>query len=48
MKSKDPNKELEPKFRVVRVKDGRVDLNKFEIEIQNSKAVFKVIRDGNE
>ena len=48
MKSKDPNKELEPKFRVVRVKDGKVDLSKFEIEIRNSKAIFKVIRDGNE
>ncbi len=48
MKSKDKKKELEPNFRVLRVKDGRVDLNKFEIEIRNTKAVFKVIRDRNE
>jgi hypothetical protein len=32
MKSKDPNKELESKFRVVMVKDGYVDLSKFEIK----------------
>ena len=48
MKSKDPKKELEPKFRVVRVIDGYVDLSKFQITIRNSKAIFKVIRDGNE
>ena len=48
MKSKDPNKELESKFRVVMVKDGYVDLSKFEIKIRNSEAVFKVIRDGSE
>ena len=48
MKSKDPNKEFEQNFRFVRIKDGRVDLNKFEMEIQNTKAIFKVIRDGNE
>ncbi len=36
MKTKDPNKELEPMFRIVRVKDGRVELNTFEIEIRNS------------
>ena len=32
MKSKDQNKELESKFRVVMVKDGFVDFKKFEIE----------------
>ena len=48
MKSKDPKKELEPKLRYVSVKDGRVDLSKFEIEIRKCKRVFKVIRDGNE
>jgi hypothetical protein len=31
MKSKDQNLELEQKFRLVRVKDGKVDFNKFEI-----------------
>jgi hypothetical protein len=31
MKSKDPHKELEAKFREVKVKDGKVDLSKFEI-----------------
>jgi hypothetical protein len=36
MKSIDPNKELQQKIRQVSVKDGKVDLNKFEIEIQNS------------
>ncbi len=36
MKSKDPNKELEPKFRVVITMDGKVDLTKFEIKIRNS------------
>ena len=29
MKSKDPNKELEPKFRIVCIQDGIVDLRKF-------------------
>ena len=48
MKSKDPNKELEPKFRQVSVKDGKVDLIKFEIKIENSEDILKVIRDGNE
>ena len=32
MKSKDPKKEVEQKYRVVRVKDGYVDLSKFEIK----------------
>ena len=32
MKSKDKKKELEQKFRVVIVKDGYVDLSKFEIK----------------
>ena len=31
IKSKDPKKELEPKFRMVDVKEGYVDLSKFEI-----------------
>ena len=48
MKSKDKKKELEPKFRIVRVKDGYVDFSRFEIKIRNNKAIFKVIRDGNE
>ncbi len=48
MKSKDSNKDIEPKFRVVRVKDGSVDLIKFEMKIRNSDAILKVIRDGNE
>ncbi len=48
MKSKDPNKELEPKFRVVITMDGKVDLSKFEIKIRNSDYILKVIRDGNE
>ena len=48
MKSKDPNKELESKFSVVRVKDGYVDLSKFEIKTHQSKTIYKVIRDGNE
>ena len=47
MKSKDPDKKFESKFRIVKVKDGRVDLSKFEIEIRNSKVVLKVIRDDN-
>ena len=48
MKSKDPNKEIEPKFRVVRVKDGYVDFNKFEIKTHKTNSIFKLIRDGNE
>ena len=32
MKSKDSIKELEPKFKIVRLKDGYVDLSKFEIK----------------
>jgi len=48
MKSKDPKKELERKFRIVMIKDGKVDLSKFEIEIRNSKKIFKVFRDENE
>jgi hypothetical protein len=47
MKLKDPNKELEPKFRIVITIDGKVDLNKFEINIRNGKDVLKVIRDCN-
>ena len=30
------------------IKDGKVDLSKFEIEIRNSKKIFKVFRDENE
>ena len=48
MKSNDPKKELEKKFRVVRVKDGYVDLSKFEIKTHKTKTIFKIIRDGNE
>ena len=48
MKSKDPNKELEPKFRDVITMNGKVDLSKFEIKIRNSEDILKVIRDGNE
>jgi hypothetical protein len=48
MKSKDPNKELEPKFRFVITIDGKVDLSKFEIKIRKSEDILKVIRDGNE
>ena len=48
MKSKDSKKELEPKFKVVRVQDGFVDLNKFEIRTLYPKSINKVIRDGNE
>ena len=47
-KSNDPEKELDLKFRVAVVKDGRVDLSKFEIEMRKSKKIYKVIRDGNE
>ena len=39
---------IKQKFRIVRVKDGFVDLNKFEIKIWDSELVFKVIRDENE
>ena len=31
MKTKDPNKDLEIKFKIIKIKDGRVDLSKFEI-----------------
>ena len=48
MKSKDPNKELEPKFRDVITMNGKVDLSKFEIKNRNSEDILKVIRDGNE
>ena len=48
MKSIDPNKELQQKIRQVSVKDGKVDLIKFEIKIENSEDILKVIRDGNE
>jgi len=48
MKSKDPKKELERKFSVVKLKDGIVDLNKFEIKTHKPENIFKVIRDGNE
>ena len=48
MKSKDPDKELESKFKIVRAKDGYVDLSKFEIETFKTKSIFKVVRDGNE
>ena len=48
MKSKDPEKELEKKFRIVLIKYGKVDLSKFEIETYKQRKIFKVIRDGNE
>ena len=40
MKSKDPKKELEQKFSVVRVKDGFVELNKFEIKTYETGKIF--------
>ena len=48
MKSKDSNKELEEKFRIVRIKDGYVDLSKLEIKTYMNYSIYKVIRDGNE
>ena len=48
MKAKDPKKEIETKFKLVKVKDGKVDLSKFEIEITNNKWNLKVERDGKE
>ena len=48
IKSRGPQKEFAPKFKIVRVKDGKVDLSKFEIEIENNQKVFKIIRDGYE
>ena len=33
MKSKDPKIEIEKKFKIVEIKNGRIDLSKFEIEI---------------
>ena len=47
IKSGDPKKELETKFKVVRVRDGFVDLSEFLIETYKTKRVFKVIRDDN-
>ena len=47
-KGKNLKKEVESKFKIVSVNDGIVDLDKFEIKIRDSKAIYKVIRDGNE
>ena len=33
MKSNDPKIEIEKKFKIVEIKNGRIDLSKFEIEI---------------
>ena len=48
MKSNDSKKELEPKFRVVRVKDRFVDLGKFEIKTHEKKEIYRVLRIENE
>ncbi len=48
MKSKDPEKEIDKKFMIVKVQDGRVDLSKFIIEIRDSKKVCKLIRSANQ
>ena len=48
MKSLDPKKEMKSKFRIVAIKDGYVDLNKFEIETYKRNKIYKVIRDENE
>ena len=48
MKSKDPKKELEKKFKIVGVQDGYIDLSKFEFETYSGRLIFKVIRDDNE
>ena len=43
MKEKDPKREIETKFKLVKVKDGKVDLSKFEIIIRKSEDILKVI-----
>ena len=48
MKSEDKNKQLEQKFKIVRIQDGFVDLSKFQFETYKKRIIFKVIRDGNE
>jgi len=48
MKNKDLGKEIEPKFKIVRLMDGLVDFSKFEIKISQTRKIYKVIRDSNE
>lgn len=48
MKSNDSKQELEPKFRVVRVKDGFVNLGWFEIKTLEKKEIYKFVRIENE
>jgi len=47
MKLKDPKKEIEQKFKTIKIKDGKVDLSKFVINIYNSEKIYKIIRDEN-
>ncbi len=48
MKLKDFKKEIEQKFMTIKINDGKVDLIKFEIQINNSENIYKIIRDGND
>ena len=44
----EKNDKIEKIIILIELIKTKVDINKFEMEIQNTKAIFKVIRDGNE
>ena len=39
--------EVDSKYRVIKLKDGKVDFSKFEITTFKNNEVFKIIRNAN-